>query len=66
MNGYTGCRLFGLGLVLASTPVEAGCVDPAQLAHSTVSIIRHFDDAERGARPDLIGIQGTGWFLSLQ
>jgi len=66
MNGYTGCRLFGLGLglVLASTPVEAGCVDPAQLAHSTVSIIRHFDDAERGARPDLIGIQGTGWFLS--
>jgi len=64
MNGCTGCRLFGIVLVLASTQAEAGCVDPAQLAHSTVSITRHFDDAERRARPDLIGIQGTGWFLS--
>jgi hypothetical protein len=35
-----------------------------QLAHSTVSIVRHFDDAERDARPNLIGIRGTGWFLS--
>ncbi|MEK9278535.1 MULTISPECIES: serine protease [unclassified Bradyrhizobium] len=26
--------------------------------------MRHFDDAEREARPDLIGVRGTGWFLS--
>ena len=64
MHGRTGCRLFAVVVVLASTQAKAGCVDPAQLAHSTVSITRHFDDAERGARPDLIGIQGTGWFLS--
>jgi len=64
MNRRTGCRLFGIVVVLASTQVKAACVDPAQLAHSTISIIRHFDDAERGVRPDLIGIQGTGWFLS--
>jgi hypothetical protein len=64
MDAQTGCRLFGVVLVLASTQVKAGCVDPAQLEHSTVSIMRHFDEAERGTRPDLIGIRGTGWFLS--
>jgi len=42
----------------------AACVDPAQLTHSTVSIMRHFDDAERDARPPLVGVRGTGWFLS--
>jgi len=26
--------------------------------------MRHFDDTERAARPDLLGIRGTGWFLS--
>jgi hypothetical protein len=26
--------------------------------------MRHFDDAERDRFPDLIGIQGSGWFLS--
>ena len=26
--------------------------------------MRHFDEAERDARPGLIGIRGTGWFLS--
>lgn len=26
--------------------------------------MRHFDDAERDAHPGLIGIRGTGWFLS--
>jgi hypothetical protein len=42
----------------------AACIDPAQLAHSTVSIMRHFDDTDRESRPDLIGVRGTGWFLS--
>jgi hypothetical protein len=51
-------------LVVASAPVEAGCIDPATLAHSTVSITRYFDDHEREAQPGLLGIRGTGWFLS--
>jgi hypothetical protein len=51
-------------LVLASCRVEAGCIDPATLAHSTVGITRYFDDKEREAQPDLMGIRGTGWFLS--
>jgi hypothetical protein len=64
MNGHTRGWLFGIVLVLASNQARATCVGSAQLAHSTVSIMRHFDDAERGARPDLIGVRGTGWFLS--
>src|SRR5262249_1377166 len=57
-------RLFGVVLVLASAQVKAACVEPAQLVHSAVSIMRHFDDTDQDARPDLIGIRGTGWFLS--
>ena len=53
-----------LVLGLASTHVEAGCVDPAPLAHSTVGITRHFDDKEREARPGVLAVTGTGWFLS--
>ena len=64
MRGCAGGRLLILFIVLASAPAHAACVDPAQLAHSTVSIVRHFNDAERSDRPDLVGIQGTGWFLS--
>ena len=40
---------------------ETSCIDSALLAHSTVGITRYFDDAERTA-PDVLGIQGTGWF----
>jgi hypothetical protein len=43
---------------------ETTCIDTARLAHSTVSITRYFDDAERIAQPDLLGIQGTGSFRS--
>lgn len=64
MAVHTGYRLLVLLIGLAATWAHAACVDPAQLAHSTVSISRYFDDAERSARFDLIGIQGTGWFLS--
>jgi len=64
MHGRIGYRLFVLFVVLASTRVNAACVDPAQLAHSTVSIMRHFDDVERGTQSNLIGVRGTGWFLS--
>jgi hypothetical protein len=51
-------------LVVACLHVEAGCIDPASLAHSTVSITRYFDDKEKEARPGVLGISGTGWFLS--
>jgi|SRR5215469_4246032 len=51
-------------LVVASCRVEAGCTDPASLNRSTVSIARYFDDEERKAQPDLLGVRGTGWFLS--
>ena len=51
-----------LVLVAASARVEAGCIDPP--AHSVVSIMRHFDEQEREERPGLLGIRGTGWFLS--
>jgi hypothetical protein len=51
-------------LVAGSCGVGAECVDPATLAHSTVSIARYFDENEKPERPDLLGIRGTGWFLS--
>lgn len=58
-------RLFSVFiLALASSAVEAGCIDPAPPTHSAVSIMRHFDDREQEERPGLLGIRGTGWFLS--
>src|SRR5512132_3795220 len=58
-------RLFSiLILVVAASRVEAGCIDPATAAHSTVSIMRHFDDKEQEERPGVVGIRATGWFLS--
>ena len=53
-----------LVLVLATSRVEAGCIDPATLAHSTGSITRYFDEREQQPRPGVVGISGTGWFLS--
>ncbi len=55
-------------LLLAATgaPSMAACVDPATLIHSTVSITKHFSEAERKADPKLLGVRGTAWFLSSQ
>jgi hypothetical protein len=64
MRRLTVCRLLVLCGVLTSTWANAACVDPAQLARSTASITRHFDEKERDAHPGVTGIQGTGWFLS--
>jgi Trypsin-like peptidase domain len=65
VRGRFAGRLFFLFVLFANTEtVHAACVDAAQQAHMTVSIMRHFDEAERDARPDLVGIRGTGWFLS--
>jgi hypothetical protein len=60
-------RTLLLALLLGSafhTRLEASCIEPARLAHSAVSITRLFDDAERAARPGVIGASGTAWFLS--
>jgi hypothetical protein len=54
MAAHIACRLLLVGLlivlivliVLASTWAHAACVDPAQLAHSTVSIMRHFNEPQ--------------------
>jgi Trypsin-like peptidase domain len=43
---------------------NASCVDPMQLAQSTASIVRYFDDSERSPRSGIDGIRGTAWFLS--
>jgi Trypsin-like peptidase domain len=51
-------------LVAACSRVEAGCIDPAPLFHSTVSITRYFDGKEKEAPPGVLGMSGTGWFLS--
>jgi len=58
-------RLFSIFiLVVAASRVEAGCIDAAMAAQSTVSIMRHFDDKEQEARPGVVGIRANGWFLS--
>jgi S1-C subfamily serine protease len=65
MQGRVDRWLFSLLVTLAVPQLaSAACIDPAQLAHSTVSIMRHFGDVEREAHPNLIGVRGTGWFLS--
>ena len=51
-------------LLRMSSGVEASCVDPSTLVHSTVSITREFSEEERTAAPAILGIRGTGWFLS--
>jgi hypothetical protein len=57
--------LAALVLLSAYTRLEASCIEPAQLAHSTVSITHYFDDHERAAaKPGVIGTRGTAWFLS--
>jgi S1-C subfamily serine protease len=65
MHGRGGHLLFvSFFLLSVIQPVCAACIDAAQLAHTTVSIMRYFDDAERNERPGLVGVRGTGWFLS--
>jgi len=51
-------------VVSCHSRADTSCADPAQLAHVGVSIVRIFDDAERSAKPDVVGIRGTAWFLS--
>jgi hypothetical protein len=56
--------LFVLLLGATSSSLEAACVDPAALVRSTVNISREFGEQERRLAPELLGVRGTGWFLS--
>jgi hypothetical protein len=60
------CLLSLLTLVGLSGAGAGACVDPATLIRSTVSLEREFSAEERVAAPALLGIRGTGWFLSPQ
>jgi hypothetical protein len=53
-----------LDLIVVSSGAAAACIDPLAVAHSTMSIMRHFDQTELETHPGLLGIRGTGWFLS--
>jgi len=64
MHARTCFVLTILLLFPAHSRADTSCADPAQLAHVGVSILRHFDDAERSANPDVVGIRGTAWFMS--
>ena len=64
MRGRTCSVLIFLLLFSAQSRAEAACVDFAQLAHSTVSITRYFEDAERNSQSDVVGVRGTAWFQS--
>jgi trypsin-like peptidase len=58
------CLLSLLALLGLPSGGAASCVDPATLVRSTVSITRAFGADERAAAPAVLGIRGTGWFLS--
>lgn len=53
-------------LALLALPVgaRAACVDPSTLVRSTVNVTREFGADERKEAPAILGIRGTGWFLS--
>jgi len=50
--------------MLAAFAAEGACVSPEGLAKSVVSVTRHFPEEERKSDPTLLGVRGTGWFLS--
>ena len=58
------CLFSILVLVATSTGIEASCVDPSTLVRSTVNLTRDFGEEERRVEPGVLGIRGTGWFLS--
>jgi hypothetical protein len=58
------CLLSFLILVAMASGSGASCVDRSAFVRSTVSITREFGEDERRAEPGVLGIRGTGWFLS--
>ena len=64
MDRRIGRALAVLFILLAHSRVEAACIEAGRLNHASVSIMRYLDEAEREARPGVIGIRGTSSFLS--
>jgi hypothetical protein len=64
MRGRIRSVLIFFLLFPAQSSAEMACVDLAQLAHSTVSITRYFEDAERNPQSDVVAARGTAWFQS--
>jgi len=65
MQGRVDRWVLALAMALGCPQLAiAACINPAQLAHSTVSIMHYFEEVEREARTNLVGVRGTGWFLS--
>jgi hypothetical protein len=60
------CVALILALLGTAWRVEASCIDPSTLVHSAVGITREFTAEEQAAAPGILGIRGTGWFLSAQ
>ena len=58
------CFFSVFALLGVSSGGQAACIDPATLVRSTVSITREFSEDERKVDPAVLGIRGTGWFLS--
>ena len=58
------CFFSVFALLGMSSGGQAACIDPATLVRSTVSIAREFSQEERKVDPAVLGIRGTGWFLS--
>jgi hypothetical protein len=54
-----------IGAQVAIVPcAQAACIDPATFVTTTVSIYRNFNAEEGKRAPGIVGIAGTGWFLS--
>src|SRR3954452_22948369 len=51
-------------LMLASCRGGGACADVESTPPVSVGITRYFSEMEDKARPDVIGIQGNGWFAS--
>jgi hypothetical protein len=64
MRGRICCGLIWFLLLPAHSQADPACVDPALLDHSTIGITRYFDPAEPNPEPGVVGVRGTGWFLS--
>src|SRR6478736_6661028 len=64
MRGRTRFALICLLFLCAQSRAETACVDPRQLAHSTVSITRYFEDSERNPQSDVVAVRATAWFQS--
>jgi len=64
MRGRTCSGLICLLFLCAQSRAETACVDLGQLAHSTVSVTRYFEDSERNPQSDVVAVRATAWFQS--